>query len=31
VINDQERAFLEHVEELDNPFPNLNYRVFAKG
>jgi 1,4-alpha-glucan branching enzyme len=30
-INDQERAFLEHVEELDNPFPNLNYRVFAKG
>jgi 1,4-alpha-glucan branching enzyme len=28
-LDDEERAFLEHVEEQDNPFPDLNYRVFA--
>jgi 1,4-alpha-glucan branching enzyme len=28
-LDDEERAFLEHVEEQDNPFPYLNYRVFA--
>ena len=27
-LDDQDRAFLEQVEEQDNPFPYLNYRVF---
>jgi 1,4-alpha-glucan branching enzyme len=28
-LSEQELAFLEQVEEFDNPFPNLNYRVFV--
>jgi 1,4-alpha-glucan branching enzyme len=27
--SEADRAFLEQVEEEDNPFPHLNYRVFA--
>jgi 1,4-alpha-glucan branching enzyme len=29
VLDDEGRAFLEQLEEQDNPFPYLNYRVFA--
>jgi 1,4-alpha-glucan branching enzyme len=28
-LNEEDLGFLDLVEELDNPFPNLNYRVFA--
>jgi 1,4-alpha-glucan branching enzyme len=28
-LDDEGRAFLEQIEEHDNPFPYLNYRVFA--
>jgi 1,4-alpha-glucan branching enzyme len=28
-LNEEDMSFLDLVEELDNPFPNLNYRVFA--
>ncbi|HNP88999.1 MAG: DUF1957 domain-containing protein [Chloroflexi bacterium SZAS-1] len=28
-LSDEERTFLEKIEEWDNPFPMLNYRVFA--
>ncbi|MFL5806977.1 MAG: 1,4-alpha-glucan branching protein domain-containing protein [Roseiflexaceae bacterium] len=28
-LSEADRAFLEQVEEQDNPFPSLNYRVFA--
>lgn len=28
-LADEDLSFLEQVEELDNPFPDLNYRVFA--
>lgn len=28
-LTDEDLAFLEEIEERDNPFPNLNYRVFA--
>jgi 1,4-alpha-glucan branching enzyme len=28
-LNDEHLRFLDMVEELDNPFPKLNYRVFA--
>ncbi len=31
VLSEADRAFLDQVEELDNPFPFLNYRVFANG
>jgi 1,4-alpha-glucan branching enzyme len=30
-LSDEDSAFLEHVEEQDNPFPYLNYRVYASG
>jgi 1,4-alpha-glucan branching enzyme len=30
-LSEADLAFLEQVEELDNPFPHLNYRVFASG
>jgi 1,4-alpha-glucan branching enzyme len=29
VLTEEDISFLDLVEELDNPFPNLNYRVFA--
>ncbi len=28
-LTEEDLRFLDEVEELDNPFPNLNYRVFA--
>jgi 1,4-alpha-glucan branching enzyme len=28
-LAEQDLSFLDMIEELDNPFPNLNYRVFA--
>ena len=28
-LSEEDISFLDRVEELDNPFPNLNYRVFA--
>jgi 1,4-alpha-glucan branching enzyme len=28
-LSEEDMIFLDLVEELDNPFPNLNYRVFA--
>jgi 1,4-alpha-glucan branching enzyme len=30
-LSENDRAFLEQVEEEDNPFPYLNYRVFVRG
>ena len=29
MLSDEQRGILEHIEEQDNPFPNLNYRVFT--
>ncbi|MBK9713469.1 MAG: DUF1957 domain-containing protein [Kouleothrix sp.] len=29
-LTEADLAFLDRVEELDNPFPNLNYRVFSE-
>ena len=28
-LSEEDRAFLDQVEELDNPFPYLNYRIFT--